>query len=522
MARMMAALGALAALATGAMAAITWNARDDEAALAAAAQIVGEVQLQQQQWREEISRVQDNPWSDFDALARISRAVLENLRTLEHVTAGIASTEDSIANAIASAGNAVTTQARVVEAYKTNLAVVRNSARYVPVAAQAVTATTGPASLAASAQRLLGALEDLASRGGSSVDARSSINALRAGARALSPTEAGPVIELARHAEVLVERAQPLADTVAAASGDGADAVLAQTLATLRAAREQRTGARERVATLWAGGSATGLVMLLGASFTRRRRARAEAPTSPAHADAVGRREPHMAPVRGAPAPASAQPAGGYDDATRLRNAGENLAATAQALAESLADATGLTPVQRTTIEVMRRRARRLLGHTRTRATDARPANVAIDEMLKTELAGIDTRIETICVAPDDTRGCVDADDLRRALREVIGNAVAALEGRTGAKLHAEAKRHENDIAISILDNGHGMAKGIEARALDALEGERKGTLGVGLTLVNDAITRNGGRMRLHSMAGHGTVVRLYVPAWSSDNAGGD
>jgi PAS domain S-box-containing protein len=70
-------------------------------------------------------------------------------------------------------------------------------------------------------------------------------------------------------------------------------------------------------------------------------------------------------------------------------------------------------------------------------------------------------------------------------------------------------------VRVSVADTGSGMPPGVAARAFEPFfttKGLGKGT-GLGLSQVYGFITQSGGDVLIHSEAGQGTVVSMYLPA---------
>ncbi|XOV79824.1 MAG: sensor histidine kinase [Aestuariibacter sp.] len=72
----------------------------------------------------------------------------------------------------------------------------------------------------------------------------------------------------------------------------------------------------------------------------------------------------------------------------------------------------------------------------------------------------------------------------------------------------------ENGVCLSIQDNGEGMTEDTQARACDAFFTTRKAAegVGLGLTIVKNFVTRQGGKLDITSTAGSGTTVSLHLP----------
>jgi signal transduction histidine kinase/ActR/RegA family two-component response regulator len=111
-----------------------------------------------------------------------------------------------------------------------------------------------------------------------------------------------------------------------------------------------------------------------------------------------------------------------------------------------------------------------------------------------------------------------DRAQIVTALLNLIANARDAIEAaqRQGRiRLIVGPSGERADMAeIAVCDNGTGMTEDVRARALDPFfttKGAARGT-GLGLSMVYGALRRCGGDLRIDSMPGEGTAVRLLLP----------
>ena len=112
-----------------------------------------------------------------------------------------------------------------------------------------------------------------------------------------------------------------------------------------------------------------------------------------------------------------------------------------------------------------------------------------------------------------------DSFALRRALQNLVENALKYDKGGRWLAVRAGRDETGSGIRISIEDHGDGIAplelahvfepffRGREARAAQV-----RG-FGLGLTLVRRVIEDHGGRLRVDSAAGRGTVFTIHLPA---------
>jgi len=109
----------------------------------------------------------------------------------------------------------------------------------------------------------------------------------------------------------------------------------------------------------------------------------------------------------------------------------------------------------------------------------------------------------------------VDENHLRIMLQELLINAVEATLGRE-RRLAIKAARDRTDeqVVISVADNGRGMEPEVRERAFDPFFSRRPAGRGRGLGLarVRRLAALNGGRVRIRSEIELGTVVDLMLP----------
>ena len=103
---------------------------------------------------------------------------------------------------------------------------------------------------------------------------------------------------------------------------------------------------------------------------------------------------------------------------------------------------------------------------------------------------------------------------LSQAFMAVIGNAVQAIEGRTGGEVSVESRFADGAMTILVRDNGGGIAREALPRVFDPFFTTRPvghGT-GLGLTVARDIVRAHGGDIEMDSIPGTGTVVTIRIP----------
>jgi signal transduction histidine kinase len=114
----------------------------------------------------------------------------------------------------------------------------------------------------------------------------------------------------------------------------------------------------------------------------------------------------------------------------------------------------------------------------------------------------------------------VDANQLERALLNLVLNARDAMEngGELTIQLHDQLVEAEDGetatyVEIAIGDTGCGMDEKTRASAFEPFF-TTKGDCGtgLGLVIVDQIVSRCGGRVQIDSDLGRGTIVRMYLP----------
>ena len=97
--------------------------------------VVQQIQQLSSDWSIELTRVKSDPLADFDSLASFIPRLARHKIVLSDTAHNIPNLPDRITNAINAYINAVDAKEERVERFKTGYAIVRNSARYLPLAA---------------------------------------------------------------------------------------------------------------------------------------------------------------------------------------------------------------------------------------------------------------------------------------------------------------------------------------------------------------------------------------------------
>ncbi|NLS08320.1 hypothetical protein HGP14_34630 [Rhizobium sp. P32RR-XVIII] len=138
-------------------------------------------------------------------------------------------------------------------------------------------------------------------------------------------------------------------------------------------------------------------------------------------------------------------------------------------------------------------------------------------------------RVEVRMVATGSRlRADTDTDLLRASLEQLMANAADAMtdSGHVTievARVHLDEDYappmpegvNGNYIAVSVADDGAGMADDVQLHAFEPFFSTKAFSAGggLGLSAVYGFIKQTGGDMELQSALGHGTTVRMFLPA---------
>jgi signal transduction histidine kinase len=95
------------------------------------------------------------------------------------------------------------------------------------------------------------------------------------------------------------------------------------------------------------------------------------------------------------------------------------------------------------------------------------------------------------------------ASDLARSVLYILNNALEAVDGCEQPTIKITAGRRNDQLFISVADNGHGVDESIRSRVFEPFF-TTKGSPhhGVGLYLAHEIVKANGGEIELHSNRG--------------------
>ena len=538
----------------------------------AAIELVRELQQRSAGWSVEVARVRSDPLADFDALATFIPRMARLKERLADAARRTPDLPDRLASDVQVYLSALDAQEERIERFKTGYAVVRNSARYLPLAAAGAAREARAANDGTLAARIATLLQELnlylASPSGAAAERLGAeVELLRAASVRYAPALANALANLLAHAEVLLARSAPTGELFEAATANET-AGIADRLADSFAFELDRRG---DTATLYERG-VLALVVLLALFWTGLALHQRTRPGAPASRPADARRVPADAPVEptiggraplaaalAAPGDAGALPAPASpaalsaEAAMRYRyhceRVGESIAAAAKRLT-ARADVLhhGQQSIQRTLggIEFLpelpdggdldaqvesnaavaahlRREANAVADLARRLAAFARLPNGAAGR----DMIDVNACVEEV-VAASGAKDAAEVSlrlgalpdlfasrtEIRLLLAQVLDNsvhAVGALSERRGT-IKVDTTARDDAIQVRVIDNGPGIAPDRRRRIFTAFYTSREGAMGLGLTLAGDLVRRYEGAIKVNSLPGQGTVTQLTLP----------
>lgn len=97
-------------------------------------------------------------------------------------------------------------------------------------------------------------------------------------------------------------------------------------------------------------------------------------------------------------------------------------------------------------------------------------------------------------------------------LVNLITNAFEALSGSKNPRLVIETAMAEDNLVLTLTDNGKGMDEETADRLFDAFYSARDGGLGLGMTTVKNIVDSHKGKILVDSALNKGTQFRVVLP----------
>ncbi len=151
-----------------------------------------------------------------------------------------------------------------------------------------------------------------------------------------------------------------------------------------------------------------------------------------------------------------------------------------------------------------------VLGYARTRELmlSAIDLNSYLREILLSQpvTPGLTVKEE---IDPESVRIKVDAEEIKQALRNVISNAVEAMQGSGTLTVGTRVGRRV--VCIFVSDTGPGIAEDVRRKMFAPFFTTKARGTGLGLAVVGKAISRHKGKLFIKSELGKGSCFQIYL-----------
>ena len=589
----------------------------------AAMTLTRQIQRLASQWSAEIARVKSDPLADFDALAAFIPRMTQLKRELLTTVRGISEPPEHVTSDVNGYLDSLEAQQECIERFKTGYAVVRNSARYLPLAAASVTRRAQDAHDEEVMQGIAVVLHDMnLFLSSPSETARRRLTEQLQRLRELGVARSRALADFIAHSEVLLDNQGPTEELFHEATSSDIGDRTEQLVRTfefelgrqaLQSAWYERSmfGVLAMLALVWGwlalyhrarGGPTQALTLarrtpsvsvalpegtmadppahpmftpagLIGLDTSESTEENDEHPL-PAALSAAGATTragandaqgvPALSPegaevvaddARVALAPAPEDSATGVEGALLqgflARCVAEHLSASTHRIAtyvdylheahsrirEALHDNDGLLPGLENgahrdeEIEAAGAFAARVRRESDSIAKLARhlacsaavpngrldrdmvDLNVSVEEVLRA--TGAEDAARVVRHLESIPEIFASRAEIRLLFTKVIENSVHAvqeLEERTGT-IRVNTARQDGDILVTVIDNGMGLSAEQRSKVLRPFYTSRDGAVGIGLSLASYLARKYEGDIKINSLPGQGTVIRIRLPA---------
>ena len=488
---------------------------------------VREIQQLAAEWSVETARVRSDPLADYDALVAFIPQMDALKSGLLDTIRGIAGIPDRLANDVSAYASAIDAKEERIERFKTANSVVRNSTRYLPLAAaNIVQDAEADTNLAREVGTTANEINDYLAAPTDAAKGRLTAVVERLGQRAerLPNRLANALTNFTSHARVLLDRQGPTDEIFEQATSNDISNMSVRLITDLGTElnRVEQRGAQLMNGLL--GAAAALLVVWIVVALVRKPDA-----SKVVHVSAGAR--------RGAVAAAAAQAAstGGHEAAASgkmlmsqriLSEAiGQRIAAASNGLAAS-ADA---LPVENGAAADVRRQAQEIaelaerlssVSNKHDLSYDLLDINDCIPEVI--EATGAEAVATVTTESADVPEVFASKTEICLMLEKILENSVQAIQekgfGDDNGKgeIRITTDGDDDRATVTVFDNGSGMAADVRARMFEPFYTSKDDRDGVGLTTTRHLVEKYGGTVSVSSHLGGGTVTRIELPGMAA------
>ena len=134
-------------------------------------------------------------------------------------------------------------------------------------------------------------------------------------------------------------------------------------------------------------------------------------------------------------------------------------------------------------------------------------------DQLAAAMIGADPIVYASAVRPPRLRLNVDPDLLEQAAINLLKNAVEAVRGRPGPAVRLEIARSEDQIVLSVADNGPGLPVADPESAFVPFFTTKPDGSGIGLAVARQIALAHGGRLDYRAAPTGGAVFHMVLPS---------
>lgn len=140
--------------------------------------------------------------------------------------------------------------------------------------------------------------------------------------------------------------------------------------------------------------------------------------------------------------------------------------------------------------------------------------NLFLEDLLSTyPLPGNLQVLKEFC--PEDPMVMIDPEEMKQAVRNLIGNAIEAMSAGGVLKLATAVVTPQDWVRLDIADTGPGIPREVRERIFTPFFTTKARGTGLGLAVVKKVVDRHKGKVDILSEQGettHGTTFQLYLP----------
>ena len=538
----------LSILLVGAGSYLYWLVRDNDPE-SYRSSISGVQQIQQlaADWSIETARVRSDPLADFDSLVAFIPQMSQLTVALLAKVRGIPDVPDRLANDVSAFVSAIDAKEERIERFKTGYAVIRNSARYLPLAASNIVQVPNiNPELLGEVSTLTNEIDAYLAAPTDATKGRLTVALERLGATATALPAPLPnyFANFISHAEVLLERQAPTDELFSLATSSEISDLAVKLVDDLGFELDRKQERNDQYLNGILAAVAALLLLWIVFAVSRTRVAVAEATAAAQRVAVAG--EPGTG-VSETAAGAEKLANGAVSANTKLLMShkilsdivGQRLAVTADEIAtamESLSEANDKVQESRSDAERadVVAAANAIVANVRAQATEIADVAERLSAFSKRQgemsysLLDLNDCIDEVVAATqaknvatvETDRGDVpdifaSRTEICLMLEKVVENSAQAIQER-GEDDKGEitiTTSGENDKAyITIIDNGVGMSAGVRESMFEPFYAATDGRTGVGLTSTSYLVEKYGGSISVSSMPGGGTVTRISLP----------